>query len=130
MKRIYHPYNLWEDYREGFYDNCSGKDKKDKILKVLEMFNDAELTESNMRRVIEEWKYSCEHNLTNESMNKIAYIGQGACCLNANIPSTITMEAWSLLSSEVQERSNMIAKKIILEWENNNKRIQLCLNIT
>jgi hypothetical protein len=129
MKRIYHPYWLWEDYKAGFYDNVSGEQKKTLILKVVEMFNSKTLTEQNMLRVINEWKYSCEHNLTNESLNKIAYIGQGACCLYANIPSTITMEAWSLLTEEVKERSNKIALKVIQEWENNNKNIQLCLKL-
>ena len=27
MKRIYHPYWLWEDYKAGFYNNCSGETK-------------------------------------------------------------------------------------------------------
>ena len=54
-KRIYHPYNLWEDYKFGFYDNLSGSDKKDKINNVLEMFNDANKTKKNMLRVIDEW---------------------------------------------------------------------------
>ena len=35
MKRIYHPYWLWEDYKAGFYDNCSGELKKQLILKGL-----------------------------------------------------------------------------------------------
>lgn len=129
MKRIYHPYWLWEDYKAGFYDNLSGSEKQNKIDKVIEMFNSKELTETYMDRVITEWKYSCEHNLTNESMNKIAYIGQAACCLYDNIPSTITMEAWSLLSKEVKERSNDIAEQILNTWINNNKKIQLCLNL-
>ena len=127
--RIYHPWNLWEDYKAGFYDNCSGEEKKQKIDKVIEMFSSAELTEKYMRRVITEWKYSCEHNLTNSSMNKIAYLGQGACCLYASIPSTVTMEAWSKLTKEVQDRSNSIAEKILTEWNNRNKNLQLCLNI-
>ncbi len=82
-----------------------------------------------MNRVLDEWKYSCEHNLSNESLNKIAYLGQAACCLYSEIPSTITMEAWSLLSEGVKDRSNSIALKIIKKWELNNKHIQLCLNI-
>jgi hypothetical protein len=129
MKRIYHPYWLWEDYKAGFYDNVSGEEKKRLLLKSVEMFNSKELTKSNMLRVIEEWKYSCEHNLTNESLNKIAYIGQGACCLYSKIPSTITMEAWSLLTEEVKNRSNELALFTIKQWETNNKNIQLCLKL-
>jgi len=128
LKRIYHPYNLWEDYKAGFYDNVSGKAKQYKIDKVLEMFNSSKLTEKYMNKVIDEWVYSCEHNLTNESMNKIAYIGQAACCLYDSIPSTITMECWRLLSDDVQQRSNLLALSVIKKWNDKNKNKQLCLN--
>ena len=129
MKRIYHPYWLWEDYKAGFYENCSGELKKQLIIKGIEMFNSEYLTRQNMFFVIENWKYSCEHNLTNESLNKIAYIGQSACCVYAKIPSTVTMEIWNLLDKDVQERSNKIAIEAINKWNENNKIIQLCLNI-
>lgn len=117
LGRIYHPYTLWEDYRAGFYDNVSGKQKQSKIDKVLEMFNDYKLTEKYMNMVIEEWVYSCEHNLTNESMNKVAYIGQAACCLYDRIPCDLTMRGWKLLNKEVRDRSDEIAKKVINKWK-------------
>ena len=129
IKRIYHPYWLWEDYKAGFYDNVSGVEKKKHIDKVLEMFNSKTLTEKWMLYVVENWRYSCEHNFTNESMNKVAYLGQSACCAFSGIPNTVTMEAWSLLSDEVKERSNKIANKCIDKWKKQNKRIQLCLNL-
>jgi len=127
--RVYHPYQKWEDYQNKFYENCSGIEKEKKLCQALEMFNSEELTRRNMYSVIEKWKYSCEHNLTNSSMNKIAYIGQAACSYYAQIPNTITMEAWNILSKDVQERSNKIAIEVINEWINKNKNIQLCLNI-
>lgn len=129
MNRIYHHYLRWEDYRFGFYDNCSGEIKVQKINKVLELFRSEELTKEYMNRVINEWKFSCEHNLTNLGLNRIAYIGQAACCLFDGIPSTITMESWSLLEPVYQEQANSIAKEVLKKWENKNKRIQLCLNL-
>ena len=75
MERIYHRYEKWEDYKDGFYDNCTGSTKKEKENLVLEMFNSEELTLKFMNKVIEKWVNSCEHNLTNESLNKIAYNG-------------------------------------------------------
>lgn len=127
--RIYHPYWKWEDYKAGFYNNCSGEEKKQLIIKGIEMFNSEKLTLENMYKVINEWKYSCEHNFTNPSLNKIAYIGQGACCIYANIPSTVTMEIWNMLDNKTQDRANQNANKILDEWVINNKRIQLCLNL-
>jgi hypothetical protein len=129
MERIYHPYWLWEDYKNGFYDNISGDQKKTLILKVIEMFNDEKLTTYNMNYVVDNWKYSMEHNLSNNSINKIAYIGQCACCNYFKIPNSITMECWSKLSKETQIRANKNAIESIDRWVNNNKFIQLCLNL-
>lgn len=129
MKRIYHPYWKWEDYKAGFYDNCSGERKAQLINKCIQMFNNEQLTIKYMNLVIENWVYSCQHNLTNESLNKIAYIGQAACCLYGGVPSTVTMEAWSMLDAKVQERANKEAEKVLNKWILDNKRIQLCLNL-
>lgn len=111
--QIFHPYWLWEDYKHGFYENCSGLAKEQYIEKVIEMFECEHTTRKFMLRVIDEWKFSCEQNLTNPSMNKIAYIGQAACCLYANVPNTVTMNAWNLLDTDTQDRSNKIAKEVL-----------------
>jgi len=127
--RIYHPWNEWEDYHYSFYDNCTGQEKLNKLEAVVNMFNSAIDTERCMLYVVDNWTNSMEHNLTNNSMNKIAYIGQAACAYYDNIPATITMEAWSLLSEEVKDRSNRIAQGAIDRWNTNNKFIQRCLNL-
>jgi len=117
MERIYHNYLKWEDHKNGFYDYCKKSKRDYYIKKVIEMFNDSHLTNIYMQKVIDEWFYSCEHNLTNESMNKIAYIGQSACCIYAGVPCEVTMRAWKMLSNEVKHRSDNIALKIIKKWE-------------
>lgn len=127
--QIYHHYEMWEDWKHGFYDNCSGEEAKKKSNLVKEMFNSEHLTREYMNRVIEEWVFSCEHNFTNNSMNKIAYLGQAACCIYGGVPNTITMSTWSELDKEVRDRSDKIAKEVINKWIEKNKNIQLCLNI-
>lgn len=118
MERIFHPYWLWEDYKCGFYESATGEKKKQQQEKVVEMFNSAELTREFMMKAINEWVNSCEHNLTNPAMNKIAYLGQSACCIYAGVGSQITMTSWSLLTKEVQQRSNEIAKEVLTIWKN------------
>jgi hypothetical protein len=129
MKRIYHPYWLWEDFKAGFYDNCSGEKKDLFIQKSIEMFNSKRLTKENMFYIVDNWKYSCEHNLTNPSINQIAYIGQAACCNYSGCPSTVTMEVWNMLTPDVQKIADSIALEAIERWKQNNKIIQLCLNL-
>ena len=129
LQQIWHPYNLWEDYKNGFYDNVSGKNKQELISKVIELFSDKELTQEYMQRVVNEWIFSCEHNLTNYSMNRVAYLGQAACCLYAKVPSTITMEAWSLVGKKHRDEADLIAENIISKYELNNQNKQLCLKL-
>ena len=117
MNRIYHSYDKWEDYKAGFYGGLLLNDKIDHVSKVVELFSSAELTEQYMLRVINEWKYSCEHNLTNPSMNRVAYLGQAACCLFASVPSTDTMKYWKNVSQECRDKADEIAEKTIKIWE-------------
>lgn len=116
MEQKFHPFHLWEDYKHCFYDNCSGKVKEEKLKICVDFFNNNELVYEFMERVLKEWKYSCEHNLTNNSMNKIAYLGQASLALYCNVPSTVTMESWSMLSKNVQNQANEIAKQLLIKY--------------
>jgi hypothetical protein len=125
IAQVYHSWDKWEDYKYGFYDNISGKNKKEMIEKVILFFEDYNLTEEYMNKVIKEWKYSCEHNFTNPSINKIAYLGQSALSLAYKIPSTVTMEAWSKIDKTHRDKADTIADNCINEWF---KNYLLCQN--
>lgn len=90
------------------------------IQYVIEIFSDPEETRRLMQRVTLEWKYSCEHNLSNMSMNRIAYLGQAACCIEHKVPSTITMEAWNKVDKQFRDIADSIASELIKEWEVKN----------
>lgn len=66
---------------------------------------------------INKWPFSAEHNLTNESMNRVAWLGQAAACLYCKCPSQITMESWRDVPENYREKANKIAEKIISEYE-------------
>jgi hypothetical protein len=123
IKQIYHHYTKWEDYKCGFY----GK-REANTDKVFELFNDEYKTKKYMKKVITDWTISCEHNLSNYSMNRVAYIGQAACCMYSGVSSLTTMYAWKFLDREVQDRSDKIAVKNILLWEQNQKLKSILLN--
>lgn len=127
MERIYHRYEYWECFKNGFFKNVSGSEKKELGNKVIELFENPKLTEKYMQKVINEWVYSCEHNLTNIALNRVAWLGQSACCLYAKIPYQITMENWRFVDEGKRKIACDIAEKLIKEYETKNK--QLCLNI-
>jgi hypothetical protein len=130
ISQIWHPFDLWEDYKAGFYDNIGGKNKDELINKSVEMFSNNELTKTFMEKVTNEWVYSCEHNLSNMSINRIAYIGQAACCIYGGVPSTLTMQAWSLVSKSNRDIADKLAQEVINKWEQKQvNKLQLCLKL-
>ena len=72
-----------------------------------------------MKQVIKKWHYSCEHNLTDLSQNRRAWIGHAACALAFGCPEDIVREAWGYLTERQQELANKEADKAIEEWEKN-----------
>ena len=113
MRRVFHHYENWEDVKHGFYDLKTDFD----LLMIVSMFNCETTTHKYMNRVVEEWVFSCEQNFTNNSMNKIAYIGQAASCLFCGAPSIVTMRAWNLLSQETRDRADKQALYFIRKWK-------------
>lgn len=121
IEQVYHPWHLWEDHKHGFYNNVSGLNKKKLEANVLELFSNESMTLMFMTSVIDNWVYSCEHNFTNPSINKIAYLGQAACCLAYKVPATVTMSYWRNIPLESRGKADKIAKKLIDNWIKNYK---------
>lgn len=117
MKRIYHTWDEWECYPAGFYENRPprGMTPKDATHAYTEFLRDLPRFERALKRVITEWKNSCEHYLSNESMNRIAWLGQAAMCIDTGIPATFR-SGFSRLSSTEQQLANEMALKYLNEW--------------
>lgn len=125
VDRIYHPYWLWEEYKLGFYNNFSNSDFKRLMPEVIKLFSSYADTVFYMNRVINEFKYSCEHNLSNTGMNRIAFLGQCASLLHNGSPSELTMRSWKYVPEEYQKQADSIAESIINNYVENilrNKR--------
>ena len=120
-KQIFHPWHLWEDHKHGFYSVNKQSDKAVLSEKIIELFESRGLTEKYMRLVCDKWVKSCEHNLTNQSMNKIAWLGQAASCLYCGASCFLTMNNWNKLSFSDRVESDRIAIRIIKEWEQKKK---------
>lgn len=124
MKQVYHHYLSWEDYKAGMWRKVS-KDEEPELLKLAIEFTGNHLHYGNaMLRVIKEWKFSCEHNLTNLSINRKAWIGHAACALEKNLPEYIVRSAWSMLTDEQRFLANRQADNAISKYfDSDNKEI-------
>ena len=65
--------------------------------------------------MINGWVKSCEHYLTNTSMNRIAWLGQASMCLDTGIPSKYC-SGFNLLSDEQKNNANLIALDALNDW--------------
>lgn len=114
--RIFHTYEKWECFKAGFYaTNKPGMTTEQCEREYYNLLTDKELFESTLNSVIIEWKYSCEHYLTNNSMNRIAWLGQASLCYAKQIPSCYR-SGWNLLNEQQQQEANELAHKYLNKW--------------
>lgn len=126
-ERIFHTYDKWECAKAGFYaskkDGMTGEQCQNAYAVFL---RNTELFEKTANKVIQEWKHSCEHYLTNKAMNRIAWIGQASVCYAEGIPSQFC-SGFNQLTPEEQEKANNVALKIINKWMKKNNRKELSM---
>lgn len=115
MKRIYHTWDKWECYPAGFYENHppKGLDDDDCERIYKELLSNIDAFDQALSGVIQNWTNSCEHYLTNERMNRIAWLGQAALCFQHGIPSRYR-GGYNLLSDDEKQAADQKA----LEWLN------------
>lgn len=124
MERIYHKYDLWEDHKNGMYNDNDILDKDVMVSKSIELLKSPEKFYFVMQNILKDWKFAVENNLSNRSQNRRAWLGAAACLYNHKCPEYLTRIAWSLLNNDVKKMANNIADKIILEYEAKNKKVR------
>jgi hypothetical protein len=128
MERVYRPYWEWEEIEHNMW-GCVD-DRKKHLKNAIEFTGDHKRYGRFMMRVIIEWPVSCENALTDDSINKKAWVGHAATALALGCPEDITREAWSNLTDEQQLLANNQARKAIQTWEHNYlKDSELCESV-
>jgi hypothetical protein len=117
IKRIYHSYEVWEDYLNGMWRKETKQYEEQNINKVIEFTGNHNLYGAAMFRVIEQWPFACEHNLTNNSINRKAWIGQAACCIEHGWPEYLVRKAWWQLTENQRNLADKQALLAIKQWE-------------
>lgn len=117
MTRVYHTWDKWECYPAGFYaptapDGMTALEATDAYTAFL---RDAARFEAGLRRVIAEWPNSCGHYLSNEKMNRIAWLGQAAMCIETRVPEGFR-GGFNRLSKTEQDRANRLALRYLNQW--------------
>jgi ParB-like chromosome segregation protein Spo0J len=125
--RIFHTHDKWECLKAGFYattkDDMTRQQCEDAYREFL---SDPTRFSNALESVITEWKFSCEHYLTNSAMNRIAWLGQAAMCYATGVPSTFR-GGFQLLTKKQQTKANEIAFMYLNEWLKSNNRAEVTM---
>lgn len=126
--RIYHTWDKWECYPAGFYEEKPPEGMTEEACEIA--YRDLLATEDEFRaalaRVIDEWPSSCEHYLTNERMNRIAWLGQASLTITRGIPHRFR-GGYNLLTPEQQEAADLMALDALNTWRKRRDEVPLSL---
>lgn len=117
MKRIYVKYNDWEDYNNGMYSLEKLKDEEKVIKQNVVFFNNEILFFNTGMKLLDTWVNSCNENLSNININRLAWIGQASCFLNHKSPEYLTKKSWKVLENKTKIKANSVAFKILKHYE-------------
>ena len=116
MNRIWHPWHKWECYKAGFYETTppAGMTSDQAREHYAEFLSSPRFAEY-LIVVTGEWGFSCEHFLTNESINRIAWLGQASMCRATSVPS-VFRGGFKLLPATEQAKANETAAQALTRW--------------
>lgn len=118
--RIYHTFDKWEAVNYNFFGTAHKTMTKIQCEHAYKnLLTNEEDFRGALAHIIENWTYSCEHNLTNKAMNRIAWLGQAALAYRHQIPS-IYCSGFQLLDKRQQDKANEIALEYLNEWLKKN----------
>lgn len=120
-KQIFVHYKLWEDFHAGMWRKLVKHEEDSFRLSAIEFTGDHVKYGGAMLRVINEWPYTCMHNLSNPSINRRAFIGHAACALEINCPEYIVRQAWWRLTEDQRILADGQADNAIKIWEQRRK---------
>lgn len=109
--RVFHTWDKWEAFEAGFFDNTPRHRTltADACKAMFAAFlRDIPRFEAAMEGVLRDWPNSTEHNLTNDRMNRIAWLGQAAMCYDTGIPAAFC-NGYSLMTADEQQAADEAA---------------------
>lgn len=124
IKQIYHHINKWECVKEGFWNTSCHLSKDYAEKEYCNFLSNLDEFEDGIKKVFAKWIFSCEQFLTNESINRIAWIGQSAMCIKNKVPSCFR-GGFKLLSYDQKILANTLALRYLSLWLLKNQGVSM-----
>lgn len=122
MKRIHHPYTVWEDFRSGMYAPSSSP--VEDAERARELLASPDALKEAMSDVVAAWPNASQQFLTNTESNRRSWLGQAACCHCLGVPAIATRAAWWQLTEDQRDAANDAADQIIARWDEEHGHAQ------
>lgn len=115
--RVLHTWDKWECYRHGFYsERCpNGMSQEEGELAYRDFLADLEKFAAALEVVTTQWTHSCQHYLTNDRMNRIAWLGQAAVAQALGIPSGCR-GGYNKMTQEQKDAADALALEYLNRW--------------
>ena len=114
--RIFHTWDKWECFKAGFYEEKpEGMTQEEGEVKYRDFLSDLPTFGAALNSIIAEWPNSCEHYLTNERMNRIAWLGQASVAYALGIPATCR-GGYNKLTKAQQAAADELALEYLNKW--------------
>lgn len=115
-ERIYFDFRELEEFHSGMWRIVRGSDRAKNALAAARLMRDSVAFKAAMMRALDEWPKSCEHNLTADGVNKLAWLGHAGNCIEHGGPEENTRIGWHQLAKEEQDEANRVAQEVLEEW--------------
>lgn len=127
--RVFHEWQKWECYPAGFYKEHppQGMTVEDCEIAYRDFLFDLTRFDAALERLPKEWPKSCEHYLTNERMNRVAWLGQAAMCIATGVPSRFC-GGYNMLPDPQKSAADEKALEHLNRWLVANGRTAVDLN--
>jgi len=113
----YHDCRTWEDWQHGMFRTTATRGDDVLLERSIALLQNQDALYAAMSRACNEWPIASTENLTKQDINRRAWLGWAACCINHKAPDIVTRRAWVLLSENERINANLIAERVIVEWE-------------
>jgi hypothetical protein len=115
-ERIYHHYEALEEFQQGMWRIVRGEQRMVNARNAAQLMRDSVAFAAAMRRALSEWPNSCEHNLTAEDTNRLAWLGHAGNLIGCQSPEENTRIGWHMLNQSEQDEANRTAQTVLDEW--------------
>lgn len=124
LTRVYHNYEDLEEYHSGMWAIVRGQERMSNALKAAALMRETTRFKHFMKMATHEWPKSCQHNLTAENSNRLAWLGHAGCLLGVGSPEENTRIGWHMLSQFEMDAANKAAQEVLDEWVSSQTHMQ------